>query len=100
MANLATKAGVEGRARFHVHTPLIEMSKKQIVQLGATLGVDFGETSSCYDPAADGSACGECDACQLRKKGFAEAGVPDPTRYVPSATRPTPHAIRHTPPFR
>ena len=90
MANLATKAGVEARARFHVHTPLIEMSKKQIVQLGATLGVDFGETSSCYDPSPNGAACGECDACQLRKKGFAEAGVRDPTHYSPSAARQTP----------
>jgi 7-cyano-7-deazaguanine synthase len=87
MANLATKAGVEGRAQFKVHTPLIEMSKKQIVQLGAKLGVDFSETTSCYDPASDGGACGICDACLLRRKGFAEAAIPDPTRYTLSATR-------------
>lgn len=76
MANLATKAGVEGD-RFTVHTPLSHMTKADIVREGARLGVDFGLTWSCYDPA-DGLPCGECDSCRLRAKGFAEAGVPDP----------------------
>ena len=73
-ANLATKAGVEGTSRFRVHTPLISLSKAGIVKLGAELGVDFAATLSCYDPSDGGAACGECDACQLRKKGFSEAG--------------------------
>ncbi len=81
LANLATKAGVEGTSRFTVHAPLMQLTKAQIVALGAELGVDYGATSSCYDPAPDGAACGRCDACQLRAKGFAEAGLPDPTRY-------------------
>lgn len=81
MANLGTRAGVEG-AKFRVHTPLLEKSKRQIVELGAKLGVDFSQTWSCYDPSPDGGACGACDACLLRKKGFAEAGIADPTRYV------------------
>jgi 7-cyano-7-deazaguanine synthase len=83
MANLATRAGVEGAARVAVRTPLIDMSKGEIVAFGLSLGVDFAMTSSCYDPAPDGTACGRCDACQLRLKGFAEAGVPDPARYAP-----------------
>jgi 7-cyano-7-deazaguanine synthase len=78
MANLATKAGVEGRARVHIHTPLIQLTKAQIIQRGLELGVDYGLTSSCYDPDADGRPCGACDSCRLRAKGFAEAGVPDP----------------------
>jgi 7-cyano-7-deazaguanine synthase len=78
MANVATKAGVEGRGRFAVHTPLIAMSKGEIVALGTQLGVDFSTTSSCYDPAADGTPCGACDACLLRAKGFADAGIADP----------------------
>jgi 7-cyano-7-deazaguanine synthase len=82
LANLATKAGVEGRGRFRVHTPLIRLSKAEIIRLGASLGVDFGLTHSCYDPAADGAACGRCDSCQLRRAGFEAAGVPDPTRYA------------------
>ncbi len=82
MANLATRAGVEGTARYNVHTPLIALSKREIVELGTSLGVDFSLTTSCYDPAPDGAACGECDACQLRRKGFAEAGIEDPTRYA------------------
>jgi 7-cyano-7-deazaguanine synthase len=82
MANLGTKAGVEGTARFRVHTPLIDMSKRQIIELGTKLGVDFGATWSCYDPAADGAACGECDACRLRRKGFADAAMTDPLRYA------------------
>lgn len=81
LANLATRAGVEGRTRFAIHAPLIRLTKAQIVQRGAELGVDYSLTLSCYDPAPDGTACGECDSCLLRKKGFAEAGLPDPTRY-------------------
>jgi 7-cyano-7-deazaguanine synthase len=77
MANLATKAGVEGRTRLTIHTPLIALSKAQIVQLGAELGVPFGLTRSCYDPAPDGAPCGQCDACLLRRKGFEEAGIED-----------------------
>jgi 7-cyano-7-deazaguanine synthase len=81
MANLATKAGVEGRTKLSIHTPLISLTKAEIVRRGAELGVDYGLTVSCYDASADGAACGECDSCLLRKKGFAEAGLPDPTRY-------------------
>ncbi|MBK1724418.1 7-cyano-7-deazaguanine synthase QueC [Thiocystis violacea] len=78
MANLATAAGVEGRQSFKVHTPLIELSKAEIIRKGLALGVDYGLTSSCYDPAEDGRPCGQCDSCLLRAKGFAEAGVADP----------------------
>jgi 7-cyano-7-deazaguanine synthase len=78
MANLATKAGVEGRTKIHVRTPLIALSKADIVRLGAELGVPFGLTHSCYDPDAAGCACGQCDSCLLRAKGFREAGVIDP----------------------
>jgi len=78
MANLATKAGVEGAPRLKIHTPLISMSKAQIVLEGLRLGVDFSATSSCYDPGDDGRPCGACDSCLLRAKGFAEAGVTDP----------------------
>jgi 7-cyano-7-deazaguanine synthase len=81
MANLATKAGVEGSGRIRVHAPLIEMTKAQIIQKGLSLGVDFAITHSCYDPDARGLACGRCDSCLLRRKGFAEAGVKDPTIY-------------------
>jgi 7-cyano-7-deazaguanine synthase len=81
MANLATKAGVEGITRIKIHTPLIEMTKAQIIQKGVELGVDYSMTHSCYDPSADGKACGQCDSCLLRKKGFQEAGVVDPTDY-------------------
>jgi 7-cyano-7-deazaguanine synthase len=81
MANLATRAGVEGE-RLVVHAPLIRMTKREIIELGTTLGVDYAETTSCYDPSADGAACGHCDACQLRLKGFAEAGLVDPARYA------------------
>lgn len=80
LANLATKAGVEG-TRFQVHAPLSGMTKAQIIQEGTRLGVDYGLTHSCYDPDEQGRACGHCDSCLLRKKGFAEAGVADPTRY-------------------
>ncbi|HET8529632.1 MAG TPA: 7-cyano-7-deazaguanine synthase QueC [Methylomirabilota bacterium] len=82
LANLATKAGVEGRSRLTIHTPLIRLTKAQIVQRGAELGVDFGLTWSCYAPEPDGRACGLCDSCLLRQKGFAEAGLRDP---VPAA---------------
>ncbi|NMO15259.1 7-cyano-7-deazaguanine synthase QueC [Pyxidicoccus fallax] len=81
MANLATKAGVEG-ARFTVHAPLSGLTKADIIREGVKLGVDYGLTHSCYDPDPQGRACGRCDSCLLRKKGFEEAGVPDPTRYV------------------
>jgi len=83
LANLATKAGVEGTLRFRIHAPLIEMTKADIIRRGTELGVDYGVTHSCYDPAADGAACGHCDACLLRLRGFAEAGIADPTRYAP-----------------
>jgi len=81
MANLATKAGVEGITRVKIHTPLIEMTKAQIIQKGVELDVDYSLTHSCYDPSAEGKACGQCDSCLLRKKGFEEAGVQDPTEY-------------------
>jgi 7-cyano-7-deazaguanine synthase len=83
MANLATKAGVEGTQSLQIHTPLIQLSKADIIRKGLALGVDYGQTSSCYDPGADGRPCGRCDSCQLRAKGFAEAGVVDPliTRF-------------------
>ena len=77
LATLATKAGVEGR-QFHVHTPLIQLTKAQIIQRGLALGLDYGITHSCYDPSPDGQPCGRCDSCALRARGFVEAGVPDP----------------------
>ena len=82
MANLATKAGVEGTQRLTIHTPLIEMTKARIIRTGLDLGVDYSITSTCYDPASDGRACGKCDACRLRLKGFAENGIADPAAYV------------------
>jgi 7-cyano-7-deazaguanine synthase len=82
MANLATRAGVEGRTRITVRTPLIALTKAGIVRLGTSLGVDYSDTISCYDPGPDGAACGRCDACQLRLKGFSEAGFEDPIRYA------------------
>ncbi len=78
MANLATKAGVEGTQKLKIHAPLISLTKAQIVKEGLRLGVDYAETSSCYDPGEDGRPCGACDSCVLRAKGFAEAGVKDP----------------------
>ncbi|HET7876094.1 MAG TPA: 7-cyano-7-deazaguanine synthase QueC [Methylomirabilota bacterium] len=78
MANLATKAGVEGRSRFRIHTPLVRLTKAEIIRLGARLGVDWALTWSCYEPGQDGRPCGLCDSCLLRAKGFAEAGLPDP----------------------
>lgn len=82
MANLATKAGVEGTTKIRIRTPLIHLTKAQIIQKGIELGVDFALTHSCYDPSSEGLACGRCDSCRLRKKGFKEAGVIDPTQYV------------------
>jgi len=82
MANLATKAGVEGKSRFKIHTPLIRTTKSEIIRTGHALGVDFSLTWSCYEPTPDGRACGLCDSCVLRKKGFAEAGLTDPRRYA------------------
>lgn len=81
LANLATKAGVEGAGRFRIHSPLLKLTKAEIIREGTRLGVDYALTLSCYDPDAQGRACGRCDSCVLRKKGFAEAGVPDPTPY-------------------
>jgi len=81
MANLATKAATEGAVRVSIHTPLIGLSKTEIILRGLELGVDYALTVSCYDPLPTGEACGRCDACRLRRKGFAEAGVPDPVRY-------------------
>ena len=81
MANLATKAGVEGTTQLKIQTPLISMTKAQIIRKGAELGVDYGLTLSCYDPDSQGKACGACDSCLLRIKGFEEAGVADPTAY-------------------
>lgn len=81
MANLATKAAVEGRQKVKVHAPLIQLSKAQIIGRGLELGVDYSLTSTCYDPAPDGTACGTCDSCLLRLKGFTEVGAEDPIRY-------------------
>ena len=81
MADLATKAGVEGRQRLTIHAPLLKLTKREIVERGAALGVDYALTLSCYDPSPAGEACSRCDACQLRLKGFAEAGLADPARY-------------------
>lgn len=81
MANLATKAGVEGTLKLKIHTPLIALTKAQIIRRGLDLGVDYALTSSCYDPTPEGVACGACDSCQLRIKGFRENNVPDPIRY-------------------
>jgi len=79
-ANIGTKAGISG-SEFHIHTPLINLSKAEIIKKGIQLGVDFRDTLSCYDPSPDGKACGKCDSCLLRKKGFREAGIKDPTLY-------------------
>ncbi len=81
MANLATKAGVEGNQKLKIHTPLIEMSKAYTIRQGMELGVDYSLTHSCYDPSDEGLACGECDSCLLRLKGFQEAGLSDPIKY-------------------
>jgi len=81
MANVATKAGVEGSRRILIRAPLIDLSKAEIIKLGLSLGVDYSLTHSCYDPGPAGEACGECDTCKLRLKGFREAGIKDPVRY-------------------
>src|SRR5262249_25474860 len=81
LANLATKAAVEGRGTFHVHAPLLQLTKADIIREGTRLGVDYGLTLSCYDPDAAGRACGHCDSCQLRLRGFQEAGLRDPAPY-------------------
>jgi len=82
MANLATKAGVEGKSPLRIHTPLLQMTKAKIIKTGTDLGLDYGLTWSCYDPVTDGLACGRCDSCQLRLKGFNEAGRVDPIAYA------------------
>jgi len=82
MADLATKAGVTGEQRITIHTPPIDLTKAQIIERGIELGVDYGLTSTCYDPAPDGNSCGSCDACLLRRKGFDEAGLADPVSYL------------------
>lgn len=84
MANLATRAGVEGTGRFNIHTPLINLTKAEIIKSGVALGVDYGLTHSCYDPTLEGTSCGRCDSCRLRLKGFAEAGLVDPLNYLTS----------------
>lgn len=81
LANVATKAAVEGRGRFQIHAPLLRMSKAEIIRTGLALGVDYSLTLSCYDPDSEGRACGHCDSCQLRRKGFEEAAALDPVRY-------------------
>ena len=82
MANLATRSGVEGARRIRIRTPLLDLSKREIVELGSSLGVDYAITLSCYDPSPEGVACGHCDACHLRLRGFREAGQSDPASYV------------------
>jgi 7-cyano-7-deazaguanine synthase len=82
MANLATKASVDGNTKIRIKTPLIRLTKAQIIHKGIELGVDYALTHSCYDPSPQGQSCGRCDSCQLRKKGFKEAGVLDPTQYI------------------
>jgi 7-cyano-7-deazaguanine synthase len=84
MANLAVKAAVQGHVPIHIEAPLIHMTKAQIIRTGAALGVDYALTHSCYDPTPQAAACGQCDSCVLRKRGFHEAGLPDPTTYSPS----------------
>ncbi len=84
MANLATRAGVEGTQKLTIHSPLMELNKAGIIKRGLALGVDYAMTTSCYDPDVSGDACGQCDACLLRLKGFAEAGLTDPIKYSPS----------------
>lgn len=81
LANLATRDGVEGKGCFHIHAPLLTLTKEQIIQRGLDLGVDFSLTHSCYDPAEDGASCGRCDACTIRLSAFANLGIPDPIRY-------------------
>lgn len=87
LANLATRAGAENRGPFRIHAPLISLSKREIILRGVDLGVDYRHTHSCYDPSPDGLACGLCDSCRLRLKGFAEAGMCDPIDYLPGVVR-------------
>jgi 7-cyano-7-deazaguanine synthase len=87
MANLATRGGVEGTMPIRIRTPLLDLTKREIIEMGRSLGVDYAATLSCYDPSPAGEACGRCDACTLRLKGFAEAGVEDPAPYVAGARR-------------
>ncbi len=82
MANLATKAGIENTSKIRIHAPLIEMTKAEIIKTGHKLGVDYSQTHSCYDPSPEGLSCKKCDSCILRIKGFKEAGIPDPTKYI------------------
>lgn len=82
MANLATAAAVQGKGRYRIHTPILEMTKAQIIRTGTGLGVDYALTHSCYDPDSEGRSCGRCDSCRLRLKGFAQAGLTDPISYV------------------
>jgi len=90
MANLATRAGVEGEGPFRIHAPLLELNKEQIITRGLELGVDFGMTHSCYDPTPGGASCGRCDACSLRLAAFARLGLSDPAPYANPATRTVP----------
>ena len=85
MANRATKAAVEGKVQLKIHTPLIQMTKAEIIRQGSELGLDYSLTWSCYDPTVDGKACALCDSCQLRLKGFKEAGLSDPIPYATTA---------------
>ncbi len=94
LANLATKAAVLGRLRLKIHAPLIQLTKAQIIRRGLDLGVDYSLTFSCYDPDPSGAACGHCDSCLLRLKGFAENGVKDPIQYVAATQEPGPHRSR------
>ena len=94
MANLATRSGVEGRTRVTIRTPLISLTKAAIIKLGTSLGVDYSVTTSCYDPGAQGEACGRCDACQLRLKGFSEAGLEDPIEYAARRERSPSRRVR------
>jgi 7-cyano-7-deazaguanine synthase len=82
MANLATRAGVEGAQKLKIHAPLLEMTKSEIIRTGLSLGVNYALTSSCYDPTPDGNPCGSCDSCILRQKGFRENGIEDPLGYT------------------
>lgn len=83
LANVATRMGTESTRGYRIHAPLMHLSKAEIIRKGVSLGVDYAMTHSCYDPTADGLACGQCDACRLRRRGFEQAGVPDPTAYAP-----------------
>lgn len=89
LANVATKAGADGRAKYRIHAPLLDRTKAEIIRTGIELGVDFSLTHSCYDPTPEGLSCGACDSCALRRRGFLEAGIPDPTLYVLWPTNPS-----------